>query len=152
MSTLTGTTLYLKQTEASTFQYSTNNSTWLSASFPITLGTADATLTFVTDLSFIFIALKNYYFILGANGQTIDGNNKTITINANSSATRGFRGLVKNGGYSYSGNVIQGVTGRSNTTVKNIKLVSYTYIAAFAATSTDTTSSVKVGSGWIGQL
>jgi hypothetical protein len=138
MSTLTGTTLYLKQTAVSTFQYSTNNSTWLSTSFPITLGTADATLTFVTDLSFTTVNLATHYFVLGQNGQTIDGNYKTVTI---SSTNNGFRGLVRN-------------SAKSNTTLKNIKVnvTGTSKLVCYAATSSNNnTTSEKKGTGWIAQ-
>ena len=70
MSTLTGTTLYMQQS-GTTIQYSTNNSTWTNVSaWPITLGTASATLTFTTDLSF---NTRTQYFIIGQASQTIDG-------------------------------------------------------------------------------
>ena len=145
MTTLTGTTLYLKQV-STTFSTSTDNSTWTTVTaWPITLATANATLTFTTALT--LNTNTSQYFIIGATGQTINGNYYTVGI-----SVTGFRGLVKNGNYTYnaSGNITPSA-GFSNSTIKNV-IVNILLGKISCVASTTSASSTKYGNGWLCHL
>lgn len=151
MSTLTGTTLYMQQS-GSTIQYSTNNSTWTTvSSWPITLGTASATLRFTTDLSLNSVS---QYFIIGAISQTIDGSYNKVYINN----VNGYFGLVANGGaYTYNattGDIIPTTNAFTNVTIQNIRLnsVNSSLLAVATNNLTSNNTTNKLGTGWICQL
>ena len=147
MTTLTGSTFYLRQPGVNV-QYSKDNSTgWTTVStWPVTLDTSGATLSFTTDLS---LNSSNNYFIINKRDQTIDGNNYMVYINN----VNYWVGLVKNGGYVYtSGNIAFNNDAKSNCTVKNISVSSVnSNLAAIASTTTYSATSDKTGSGWICQ-
>jgi VCBS repeat-containing protein len=147
MTTLTGSTFYLRQLSANVQYSQDNSSNWTTvSSWPVTLDTSGATLSFTTDLS---LNSSNNYFIINNSGQTIDGNNYMVYINN----LNYWVGLVKNGGYVYtSGNIAFNNDAKSNITVKNISVSSVnSNLAAIASTTTYSATSAKTGSGWICQ-
>ena len=113
MPTLTGTTLYFKQTGA-TYYYSTDNSTWNTTTFPITLGTANATLTIMSSIT---LSATTSYFIIGANNQTIDGSYNLVYVSASQ-----YPGMVRNGVWAYntSSTIQPSGTTYTGATIKNV--------------------------------
>ena len=153
MSTLSGSTLYMKQS-GTTIQYSTDNSSWTNVgSWPITLGTASATLKFTTDLSFNSM---NQYFKMGAASQTIDGSYNIVYVNN----VAGYYGLVKNGDYAYPGTSLTSYiysqnNAYSNCTIKNISVMSVSsslLAIANSGSTSEATGDNKPGPGWIAQI
>ena len=71
---------------------------------------------------------SNFYFIIGADNITIDGNNHTVNIVGSTA----YPGLINNSGY-------------SNVTVKNI------IIKSESVSPITTPCTLNTGAGWIGQ-
>lgn len=154
MTTLTGSTFYLQQSVA-TIQYSSNRTSWTTIStWPVTLATIDATLSFTTDLSF---SASSHYFIIGAANQTIDGSFNIVYVNNVTT----WEGLVKNGNYGYTGttisNPLQSLGGsKANSSLKNIAVqavgtnaLPLAYASTGSILETTASNNGKAGAGWL---